>query len=90
MVFAPYTLLDLPAFLDNFARLAREYRVATVGDDPVWLLYLKYLIGHTFGWPALLLAGSTSGAFDSSGVSAEGVPCCKAWSDIRWITLTKV
>jgi hypothetical protein len=61
MVFAPYTLLDLPAFLDNFARLAREYRVATVGDDPVWLLYLKYLMGHTFGWPALLLAGGGMG-----------------------------
>ena len=61
LVFAPYTLLDLPAFLDNFARLAREYRVATVGDDPVWLLYLKYLVGHTFGWPALVLAGGGMG-----------------------------
>ena len=61
LVFAPYTILDLPAFLDNFARLAREYRVATVGSDPVWLLYLKYLVGHTFGWPALVLAGGGMG-----------------------------
>ena len=61
LVFAPYTLLDLPAFLDNFARLAREYRVATVAHDPVWLLYLKYLVRHTFGWPALLLAGGGIG-----------------------------
>jgi 4-amino-4-deoxy-L-arabinose transferase-like glycosyltransferase len=60
LVFAPYTLLDLPAFLDNFARLAREYRVATVGDDPVWLLYLKHLV-QQFGWPALLLAVGGTG-----------------------------
>ena len=57
---APYTLLDLPAFLDTFARLAHEYRVATVGDDPVWRVYLKHLV-RQFGWPALLLAGGGFG-----------------------------
>jgi 4-amino-4-deoxy-L-arabinose transferase-like glycosyltransferase len=54
---APYTILDLPGFLDSFARLAHEYRVMPVGPDPIWLLYLKYLVRHAFGWPALLLAG---------------------------------
>jgi 4-amino-4-deoxy-L-arabinose transferase-like glycosyltransferase len=53
---APYTLLDLPAFLNRFARLAMEYRNAPPLFDPVWLLYLKYLVRHAFGWPALLLA----------------------------------
>lgn len=55
LLFAPYTILDLPAFLDNFARLANQYRVAVVGES-LWVLYFKYLVRHTFGWPALLLA----------------------------------
>jgi len=55
LVMAPYTVLDLPAFLDNFARLANQYRVAVVGQS-LWVLYFKYLVRHTFGWPALLLA----------------------------------
>jgi 4-amino-4-deoxy-L-arabinose transferase-like glycosyltransferase len=55
LLFAPYTVLALPEFLNNFARLAREYRVADL-TEPAWLLYLKLLIRHALGWPALLLA----------------------------------
>lgn len=55
LLFAPYTILDLPSFLDNFARLANQYRVAVV-SEPLWVLYFKYLVRHAFGWPALLLA----------------------------------
>lgn len=55
LLLAPYTVLDLPAFLDNFARLANQYRVAVVGES-LWVLYFKYLVRHAFGWPALLLA----------------------------------
>ena len=55
LLFAPYTILDLPAFLDNFARLANQYRVAVIGES-LWVLYFKYLVRHAFGWPALLLA----------------------------------
>jgi len=55
LVFAPYTVLALPDFLNSFARLAREYRVADL-TEPAWMLYLKLLLRHTFGWPALLLA----------------------------------
>jgi len=55
LIFAPYTLLDLPAFLDNFARLAHQYRSAVVGES-LWTLYFKYLVRHAFGWPAMLLA----------------------------------
>jgi 4-amino-4-deoxy-L-arabinose transferase-like glycosyltransferase len=61
LVCAPYTVLDLPAFLNNFARLITEYRNATPYSDPIWLLYLKYLLRHAFGWPALLLAGGGMG-----------------------------
>ena len=55
LLFAPYTILDLPAFLDNFARLANQYRVAVIGES-LWVLYFKYLVRHAFGWPAVLLA----------------------------------
>ena len=55
LVFAPYTVLALPEFLNSFARLAREYRVADL-TEPAWMLYLKLLVRHAFGWPALLLA----------------------------------
>ena len=55
LLFAPYTVLALPDFLNSFARLSREYRVADL-TEPAWLLYVKLLIRHAFGWPALLLA----------------------------------
>ena len=58
---APYTVLDLPAFLNSFARLAGEYRRPAPYADPGWLLYLKYLLRHALGWPALLLAGAGMG-----------------------------
>jgi 4-amino-4-deoxy-L-arabinose transferase-like glycosyltransferase len=54
-VCAPYTVLDLPAFLDSFARLAHQYRAAVIGES-LWTLYFKYLVRHAFGWPAMLLA----------------------------------
>lgn len=57
LVAAPYTLLDLPAFLNSFARLTGEYRLNPQPPEAGWLLYFKYLRG-TLGWPALLLAVS--------------------------------
>lgn len=51
---APYTVLDLPGFLNGFGRLAGEYRNNVVAE-PVWLLYIKHL-RLTFGMPALVLA----------------------------------
>ena len=56
---APYTVLDLPGFLNSFARLAGEYRFTVTREAP-WLTYLKHL-RLTFGWPALLLAGGGLG-----------------------------
>jgi 4-amino-4-deoxy-L-arabinose transferase-like glycosyltransferase len=58
---APYTVLDLPGFLNSFARLAGEYRRPTPYAEPAWLLYLKYLLRHALGWPALLLAAGGMG-----------------------------
>jgi 4-amino-4-deoxy-L-arabinose transferase-like glycosyltransferase len=51
---APYTVLDLPGFLDGYAKLATYYRGNPPGE-PVWLTYLKHLrIG--LAWPGFLLA----------------------------------
>src|SRR4051812_2683430 len=43
LVAAPYTLLDLPTFLNQFARLSSEYRSPPAFAEPVWLVYLKHL-----------------------------------------------
>lgn len=51
IVAAPYTILDLPGFLDGFARLTAAYG----GRPPGAVLYLKYL-RINLAWPAFLMA----------------------------------
>jgi 4-amino-4-deoxy-L-arabinose transferase-like glycosyltransferase len=51
---APYTFLDLPTFLNQFARLASEYRAPGASADPVWQTYLKHL-RTALAWPGVLL-----------------------------------
>jgi 4-amino-4-deoxy-L-arabinose transferase-like glycosyltransferase len=53
---APYTVLDLPNFLDRFASLNREYFLPRNAEPP-WLLYVRHL-RHIFGWPALFLGAA--------------------------------
>lgn len=56
---APYTVLDLPAFLDTFARLSNEYRSKGRKAEAAWITYLKHLGPRGgFGYPALLLAAA--------------------------------
>lgn len=55
IVGAPYTFLDLPAFLNGVARLASEYRGGPA--ESLWLVYLKHL-RNAFGWPGILLVGA--------------------------------
>ena len=50
---APYTLLDLPGFLNGYAGLAAGYVNGTV-TEPAWLTYLKHL-RLNLQWPATLL-----------------------------------
>lgn len=50
---APYTLLDLPAFLNGYAVLAGSYH-GTPSPEPGWILYLKHLRTN-LSWPAFLL-----------------------------------
>jgi len=54
LVAAPYTVLDLPGFLNRFASLTAEYRNASGPEEPVAMLYLKHL-RLQFGWPGMLL-----------------------------------
>lgn len=51
---APYTVLDLPGFLDGFARLVSHFRVRDPALASGWWFYLSHL-RLTFGWPASLL-----------------------------------
>lgn len=64
LVAAPYTLIDLPTFLNQFARLSAEYRTAATFDDPVWLIYLKHL-RIALQWPGSIIvaAGVALGLF---------------------------
>lgn len=54
---APFTLLDLPGFLDRFASLTAEYRNAPPPAEPGVILYLKHL-RLQFGTPGMLLIAS--------------------------------
>ena len=54
LIAAPYSFLDLPGFLNGFARLVNQYRTVKPPSEPVWLLYLQHL-RMAFGWPAILL-----------------------------------
>jgi 4-amino-4-deoxy-L-arabinose transferase-like glycosyltransferase len=40
---APYTILDLPGFLDGFAAQFARFAAPSQTSDPAWLLYLKHL-----------------------------------------------
>jgi len=61
---APYTLLDLPNFLNQFARLSSEYRMPPAVSEPVWLIYLKHL-RIALQWPGslMVLGGFAVGAW---------------------------
>jgi 4-amino-4-deoxy-L-arabinose transferase-like glycosyltransferase len=62
LVVAPYTIVDLPAFLNGFAHLVGYYRPRPPNAESGWIIYLKHL-RLTLGWPAtgLLVAGLVLG-----------------------------
>ena len=53
LVAAPYTILDLPAFLNGYAHLAGYYTPKRLAE-PAWLTYYKHL-SRSMDWPAFLL-----------------------------------
>jgi 4-amino-4-deoxy-L-arabinose transferase-like glycosyltransferase len=62
LVAAPFTLLDLPGFLNGFGAFAARFRQQGDIGARAWLVYLLSLL-HALGWPAFLLmfAGTTMG-----------------------------
>ena len=56
---APYTVLDMPAFLDGFAAQFSRFAAPIAGDTPAWLLYVKHL---SPAWARLSIPLSIAGA----------------------------
>jgi 4-amino-4-deoxy-L-arabinose transferase-like glycosyltransferase len=56
LIGTPYALLDLPKFLNDYARLALRFSPARPGE-PGWSLYLKYLEGSLYR-VGMILAGA--------------------------------
>ncbi len=54
---APYTLLDLPGFLNGFAQLSGHYAGGPAPAEAPALTYIKHLLIY-FGYPAALLAAA--------------------------------
>jgi 4-amino-4-deoxy-L-arabinose transferase-like glycosyltransferase len=54
LIAAPYTFLDLPHFLNQFARLTSEYKAPAITNEPIWIVYLKHL-RIALEWPGSIL-----------------------------------
>lgn len=50
LIAAPYTLLDMPAFLDGFAAQFSRFATPGNGAEPAWLTYLKHLSPPRARW----------------------------------------
>jgi 4-amino-4-deoxy-L-arabinose transferase-like glycosyltransferase len=51
---APYTLLDLPGFLDGFAAQFARFAAPAPTGDPIWLIYVKHLSPPGARWSVLV------------------------------------
>jgi 4-amino-4-deoxy-L-arabinose transferase-like glycosyltransferase len=79
LIGAPYSLLDLPGFLDGFAHLTSAYRAhGGAASESGELIYLKHLLG-TLGWPAFLLL--------IAGLIMAIVRAVKGPGRVRWTLL---
>jgi 4-amino-4-deoxy-L-arabinose transferase-like glycosyltransferase len=70
LIAAPYTLLDLPAFLNGYAHLTASYSAPRIGE-PASVIYAKHL-RNSVRWPAslLMIAGAVIAivrAFEGTG-----------------------
>jgi len=78
LIGAPYTLLDLPAFLNGFAHLTAAYRTHGTPAESGASIYFKHLL-NTLGWPAMLLL--------LSGLVLGIVRAVKGPGRVRWTLL---
>lgn len=71
---APYTLLDLPAFLNGYAHLAGYYSPKPLGE-PAAVTYYKHL-SRSMAWPAFLLL--------LTGLGLGAVRAIRGPGRVRW------
>ena len=57
LMVAPYTVLDLPGFLNGFGALAAAVPKRPASAESGWLVYLKH-VRIALGWPGFILAGA--------------------------------
>jgi 4-amino-4-deoxy-L-arabinose transferase-like glycosyltransferase len=74
LVASPYTVLDLPGFLDGFGRLMGSYTGAEPPQAP-WLTYAKHL-RNAVQWPAFILV--------LAGVVLAMVRAVRGTGRVRW------
>ncbi len=74
LVAAPYTILDLPAFLNGYAHLAGYYAPKRLAE-PAWLTYYKHL-SRSMAWPAFLLV--------LTGLGLGAVRAIRGPGRVRW------
>jgi hypothetical protein len=70
LLVAPYTLIDLPGFLDGFAALAAAVPKRPASPEPGWLIYAKHL-RIAMGWPAVIMGLVGLGWFVERSVRAQ-------------------
>jgi 4-amino-4-deoxy-L-arabinose transferase-like glycosyltransferase len=79
LVAAPFTVLDLPGFLNGFAAFMARFRErGDAGAGHAWLIYLVTL-QRSLGWPALLLM--------FIGLAMGVVRAAKGPGRVRWMLL---
>jgi len=74
LIAAPYTILDLPAFLNGYAHLAGAYAPKRLPEAP-WLTYYKHL-SRSMEWPAFLLL--------LTGLGLGAVRAVRGPGRVRW------
>jgi 4-amino-4-deoxy-L-arabinose transferase-like glycosyltransferase len=79
LIAAPYTILDLPAFLNGYANLAGYYSPKPLGESAA-VTYLKHL-SRSMAWPAFVLV--------LTGLALGGLRAVRGPGRVRW-TITIV
>jgi 4-amino-4-deoxy-L-arabinose transferase-like glycosyltransferase len=77
-IVSPYTILDLPGFLNGFARLMTSYVPRDAGVLDGALIYYKHL-RNAFGWPSMMLL--------AAGVVLGVVRVVNGPGRVRWAVL---
>jgi 4-amino-4-deoxy-L-arabinose transferase-like glycosyltransferase len=84
---APYTLIDLPTFLNQFARLSSEYRAPPTTAEPIWQIYLKHL-RNALGWPGSVVLSWPGSLFVIAGLALGAWKVCTGPDRVKWALVT--